>query len=153
MQQAVRDSVAVLFDNIMTSADGPATLANVGAMKAVLSAGGVSHKDVSDWIRAPKSEPPASIFAGVPVSKTGWTPSPEAPLPRDEMGYAMDPEEALRFGLNYITSLRGYALLPGEAAFLDSLEDRFANKGRWLTERQLKWLTLIGDKHGMARIT
>lgn len=169
MQQIVRDSVASLFENIMDAIEPKVLESTVNAMRMVLSAGGATPKDVSDWIRRPvvvetkaevKSRPvpptTAAPFAPPgPWARGSWKPAEEAAYPL--WGGPLSPtgrmtkEEAIDFGIAYLGNLiAGYphALTEKEKNFLNSAAERLELKGKWLSEKQIRWVNTIAARLG-----
>lgn len=160
MQQAVRDSVAVLFEGMMEAIDRGVLEANRNAMAAVLSAGGNSVKDVSDWIRRePVAAPPVVVTSGtvphIPVPR-GWAPAAKARLPKDPVtGTEVEESDACYMLLTRVTQLldeHDSALASKETSFLVSLRDRLVT-GRWLSVKQLQWFNVISSRLGLGTLT
>ena len=156
MQQAVRESVAAVFESMMSSEENAHVISNIHVMRTVLQAGGSTVKDVADWIRAepklrevpPPSSPPPMPYTSKAVGT--WKPAPKAKMP-----LFLSEESACDTGLDYVRDLVfkwGSALTPKEQEFLVSISERFEERKQWLTIKQLAWLDLIARRVGHPTI-
>ena len=128
MDKAVRGSVAALWESFWgsTAEQRPAVLV---AMSATMTAGGVTVRDVADWIRQDRVELPDMSDVSI---------KPEGQRRTEEQ---MDLVKALA---NYHYN----KMSKTESAFIESVAQQL-DDGRYLSSKQAAWLNGLGRKYGV----